>query len=257
MLITQEQNDRLTPTGRGTPCGELMRRFWQPAALSEELTADKPLPVTLFGEELILFRNDQASPALIGRYCAHQGMDMIYGRVEEDGIRCLYHGWLFDTCGKVVVRGEWFPGGEQRMAVGQPAYPCVEVGGLILTFMGPGDPPAAPANEFFVQPPVRFELTKVLRSENYLQGILRANEPSLHGAQFVVPNVVTFHESPSGAEYRLRWHVPVDDNSHVEFTVRYLGELPTTGDPAGAAHQILLKAREKMALSGEPRGDQP
>ena len=90
----------------------------------EELTADKPLPVTLFGEELILFRDGQGNPGLIGRYCAHQGMDMIYSRVERDGIRCLYHGWLFDTCGKVVVRGEWFPGGEQRLAVGQPPIPA-------------------------------------------------------------------------------------------------------------------------------------
>ena len=67
---------------------------------------------------------------------------MIYGRVEPDGIRCMYHGWLFDTCGKVVVRGDWLPGGEQRMAVGQPAYPCAEIGGVIFTYMGPGETPA-------------------------------------------------------------------------------------------------------------------
>ena len=81
-MITQEQNNLLTQTGRSTPCGELMRRYWQPAALSEDLTADKPLPVTLFGEELLLFRDDQSRPALIGRYCAHQGFDIVYGRVE-------------------------------------------------------------------------------------------------------------------------------------------------------------------------------
>ena len=115
-MITQEENNLLTQTGRGTPCGELMRRYWQPAALSEELTADKPLPVNLFGEELILFR-DGAGEILrsIGRYCAHQGVDMIYGRVEEDGIRCMYHGWLFDACGKVMVRGDWVEGGEKRL----------------------------------------------------------------------------------------------------------------------------------------------
>ena len=86
-MITQEQNNLLTQTGRSTPCGELMRRYWQPAALSEDLTADKPLPVTLFGEELILFRDDQSGPALIGRYCAHQGFDMVYGCVEPGGLR--------------------------------------------------------------------------------------------------------------------------------------------------------------------------
>ena len=109
-MITQEQNNLLTQTRRSTPCGELMRRYWQPAGLSEELTADEPLPVTLFGEELILFRDDQSRPALIGRHCAHQGVDMVYGRVEPGGLRCMYHGWLFDVCGKVVVRGDWLPG---------------------------------------------------------------------------------------------------------------------------------------------------
>ena len=112
-MITEEENNLLTQTGRDTPCGELMRRYWQPAALSEDLTADEPLLVTLFGEELILFRDDQNRPALIGRYCAHQGVDVVYGRVEPGGLRCMYHGWLFDACGKVVVRGDWLPEGEQ------------------------------------------------------------------------------------------------------------------------------------------------
>jgi phthalate 4,5-dioxygenase len=154
-MITQEQNNLLTQTGRSTPCGELMRRYWQPAALAEDLTADKPLPVTLFGEELILFRDDQSGPALIGRYCAHQGFDMVYGRVEPSGLRCMYHGWLFDACGKVVVRGDWLPGGEQRMSVGQPAYPCVEAGGVIFTYLGPGEAPALVVRELFVKLPTR------------------------------------------------------------------------------------------------------
>lgn len=151
-MITQEEKNLLTQTGRGTPCGELMRRFWQPAALSEELGTEKPLPVTLLGEELVLFRDGEGKPALIGRYCAHQGVDMIYGRVEQDGIRCMYHGWLFDACGKVIVRGDWVEGGEKRMEVGQPAYPCAEIGGVILTYMGPGETPGLPVHEFVVNP---------------------------------------------------------------------------------------------------------
>ena len=175
-MITQEENDLLTQTGRGTPCGELMRRYWQPAALSEELGSGKPLPVQLFGEELILFRDGEGNPALIGRYCAHQGIDMANGgEVEKDGIRCLYHGWLFDACGKVVVRGDWVPGGEKRMEVGQPAYPCAEIGGMIFTYLGSDESPALPAGETFVAP------TKVLRAENYLQGILGADETTNGG----------------------------------------------------------------------------
>ena len=244
-MITQEQNNLLTQTGRSTPCGELMRRYWQPAALSEDLMADKPLPVTLFGEELILFRDDQSGPALIGRYCAHQGFDMVYGRVEPSGLRCMYHGWLFDACGKVVVRGDWLPGGEQRMSVGQPAYPCVEAGGVIFTYLGPGEAPTSVVHELFVKLPTRFARTKVLRDENYLQGILRANVSTLDGARFVMPNIV-FSPAASDAESWVRWCVPVDDSSYVEFTFRYFEESPIPGEPRDAAQAVLLKAIEEI-----------
>ena len=147
-MITQEQNNLLTQTGRSTPCGELMRRYWQPAALSEDLTADKPLPVTLFGEELILFRDDQSGPALIGRYCAHQGFDMVYGRVEPSGLRCMYHGWLFDACGKVVVRGDWLPEAADLDVVtkttqGEPAWFSVVDTAKHYAAMSPAQSPCA------------------------------------------------------------------------------------------------------------------
>ena len=238
-MIAQEENNLLVQTNRGTPCGGLMRRYWQPAALSEELTADKPLPVTLFGEELILFRDGQGNPGLIGRYCAHQGMDMIYSRVEPDGIRCLYHGWLFDTCGKVVVRGDWFPGGEQRLAVGQPAYPCAEIGGMIFTYLGSDESPALPAGETFVAP------TKVLRAENYLRGILGADETT-NGARFVVPNIVV-SKAPSGTRSCICWHVPVDDSSHVVFVVQSLSDLLLIGESLATAYQVLIKSIEGIA----------
>jgi nitrite reductase/ring-hydroxylating ferredoxin subunit len=242
-VTSSEEDQRLTQSGRGTPCGELMRRYWQPAALSEELEADKPLPVQLFGEELILFRDHQGKPALIGRYCAHQGVDMIYARVEPDGIRCMYHGWLFDPCGKVVVRGDWLLGGEQRIVVGQPAYPCVEVGGVIFTYMGSGEPPAQP----FTNLSARFPPTRVLRAENYLQGILCAHEAPPDDARFVVPNVVGFLRSQSGGESWMRWHVPMDDNSHAEFTLGSFGAVAVIGEKMDAAQQILLKAIEEFS----------
>ena len=237
-MIAQEENNLLIQTNCDTLCGELMRRYWQPAALSKELTAEKPLPVTLLGEELILFRDEQGNPALIGRYCAHQGMDMIYSRVERDGLRCLYHGWLFDACGKVVVRGEWFPGGEQRMSVGQPAYPCADIGGIIFTYMGPGESPVAPPGYNFVEP------IKVLRAQNYLRGILGAEETA-HGVSFVAPNIVA-SKALSDARSCIRWHVPVDDNSHLEFVSQAAGEFPFDGEPLAAAYQVLRKAIEQI-----------
>jgi nitrite reductase/ring-hydroxylating ferredoxin subunit len=239
----QEQNSLLTQTNHGTPCGELMRRYWQPAALSRELAADKPLAVALFGEELILFRDDHGHPALIGRYCAHQGVDMIYGRVEADGIRCMYHGWLFDGCGRVVVRGDWLPGGEQRMAVGQPAYPCLEGAGLIFTYMGPGETPAPAAQQFFSMP-MQLPPTRVLRAENYFQSMFRTGEAPLGGARFALPNLIAAQE-PSSEKF-VRWHVPVDDQSNMEFTVRCVGEPAVTVEPPDAARQMLLEAIEGL-----------
>jgi nitrite reductase/ring-hydroxylating ferredoxin subunit len=246
--VTQEENDLLMKTGRGTPCGEFMRRYWQPAALSQELAADKPLPVQLFGEELILFRDGEGKPALIGRYCAHQGVDMIYGRVEPDGIRCMYHGWLFDACGKVIVRGGWVEGGEKRMEVGQPAHPCLEVGGVIFTYMGPDPAQALPTRELFINPPAPLTWTKVLHNENYLQGILRGNEAVFNEAKFVMPNLVAYQGTSSRRESWLSWRVPVDDNSHEEFTVGFFGAAPLNGEPLYAARQILVKAMDEIRL---------
>ena len=84
-MLSKEQNDLITLTDAGTPGGELMRRYWQPVALSEELTADTPLPTRLLGEDLVLFRDPSGRPQLIGRYCPHRGVDLSYGRLDKGG----------------------------------------------------------------------------------------------------------------------------------------------------------------------------
>src|SRR5207249_4430251 len=89
-MITEQENNLLTQTGPRTPCGELMRRYWQPVALSEELPKDSaPLKVRIFGEDLVLFRDDQGRPGLLGLHCSHRGTDLSYGRVEDGGLRCV------------------------------------------------------------------------------------------------------------------------------------------------------------------------
>ena len=94
-MITPEENQLLTQTGLGTPAGELLRRYWQPVALSEELpSGGAPLAVKILGEELVLFRDDKGRVGLLGIHCAHRGTDLSYGRIEDGGLRCLYHGWL-------------------------------------------------------------------------------------------------------------------------------------------------------------------
>jgi phenylpropionate dioxygenase-like ring-hydroxylating dioxygenase large terminal subunit len=244
-MIIQEENDLLTQTSAGTPCGELMRRYWQPAALSEELTADKPLAVQLFGEELILVSDGAGKPALIGRYCAHQGVDMIYGRVEEDGLRCMYHGWLFDNCGKVVLRGDWLPEKERRWNVGQAAYPCVENGGVIFTYMAPGDPP--PSEHELLATSLRHgALTKIVHEENYVHRIVAAHEQTFNRARYVLPNLVIIQNATAGAENWARWYVPANDNSHVEFALQLNGKSLSLGEPLDAWRHALRKAIEKI-----------
>ena len=99
-MLTQNENNRVTLTGRGTPAGELMRRFWQPAALVDELPRGRPaVAVNLMGEKLVLFRDDKGNYGLIDRQCPHRGADLCFGRLENGGIRCPFHGWLFDVNG--------------------------------------------------------------------------------------------------------------------------------------------------------------
>jgi phenylpropionate dioxygenase-like ring-hydroxylating dioxygenase large terminal subunit len=170
-MITQEENNLLTQTGPRAPCGEMMRRYWQPVALSEELPSGAaPSKVTIFSEELALFRDGQGRPGLIGLHCSHRGTDLSYGRVEDGGLRCLYHGWLYDVCGRVLEQPGEPGGGANRHEIKHRAYPCQEAGGVIFTYMGPGDPPLLPNYEFLTVPETHRSVTKAFYACNYLQG---------------------------------------------------------------------------------------
>jgi phthalate 4,5-dioxygenase len=175
-MMTQEENELLTRTGRGTPGGELLRRYWQPVALSEELPSGAaPLSVKILGEELVLFRDDKGRAGLLGIHCSHRGTDLSYGRVEDGGLRCLYHGWLYDVEGRCLQQPGEPGGGEHRDAIRHPAYPCKETGGVIFTYMGPGTPPLLPKYEFLNAPPERLYVNKIFHECNYLQ----ANEGNI------------------------------------------------------------------------------
>jgi phenylpropionate dioxygenase-like ring-hydroxylating dioxygenase large terminal subunit len=132
----------LVCTTRGTPAGELLRRYWHPVALSEEV---KHLPVAIraLGEDLILFRKPDGQVGLVHPRCAHRGTTLLYGKVEKRGIRCCYHGWLFDVDGRCLEQPCEPGGGQKRENYRQPWYPAEERYGLIFAYMGPL--PAKPA----------------------------------------------------------------------------------------------------------------
>ena len=126
----------LTEVGPGTPMGELLRRYWHPIGLVGDAT-DTPKKVRVLGEDLILFRDRTGRPGLVHPHCAHRGTSLYYGKVEERGIRCCYHGWLFDVQGHCVEQPCEPEGGRQRERVRQPWYPVQELYGLIWAYMGP------------------------------------------------------------------------------------------------------------------------
>ncbi len=132
----QHPNRLLTEVGPGKPLGELMRRYWQPVGLSARLK-DLPQSVRILGEDLILFRDRSGRAGLLYPRCMHRGTSLLYGRTEEHGIRCCYHGWLFDVEGRCLDQPCEPDGGRHRDAARQPWYPVEERYGLIFAYLGP------------------------------------------------------------------------------------------------------------------------
>ncbi|AYC35841.1 Rieske 2Fe-2S domain-containing protein [Streptomyces sp. NPDC001178] len=128
---------RLTEVGPGTPMGEALRRHWQPIASSTALTSDVPHRVRMLGENLIVFRDGQGRAGVVFERCAHRGSSLFYGRIEEDGIRCCYHGWKFDVQGHCLEQACELDGGRRRDLARQPWYPVEEAYGLVFVYMGP------------------------------------------------------------------------------------------------------------------------
>jgi len=129
-------NKTLIEVGPGTACGELMRRYWQPIAISADLR-DLAVKVRILGEELVLFRDRNGRAGLLYPRCMHRGTSLYYGRVEAEGIRCCYHGWLFDTQGRCLDQPCEPDGGRHRENARQPWYPVEERYGLVFAYLGP------------------------------------------------------------------------------------------------------------------------
>ena len=173
-MISQEQNDALTRTGPGTIMGGLFRRYWIPALHDWELAEPDcpPVRVKLLGERLVAFRDTKGRIGLIDEFCAHRGVSLWFGRNEECGLRCPYHGWKYDITGQCVDLPSEGPDGPMRKRMKLKAYPCIEAGGLIWTYMGPPElKPEPPALEWVKVPPERRFVSKRLQDSNYLQAL--------------------------------------------------------------------------------------
>lgn len=178
-MLSAEQNERVTRTGPGTPAGALMRRYWQPAALTEELAGNRPaVPVRLLGEDLVLFRDEEGRFGLLDRRCCHRGADLAYGRLEDGGLRCPFHGWLYDVDGACLEQPAEPAGSNFKNKVRQPAYPCVERNGVIFAYLGPGDPPPLPIADCIAAPDAYTFAFKGFLDCNWLQSLEVGIDPA-------------------------------------------------------------------------------
>src|SRR5579871_5831628 len=151
-MLTKEQNERLTQVGKGTPGGEFLRRYWHPVAVAAELTPEKPKRrIRLLGEDLVLYRDENGHYGLVGEQCSHRGCSLYYGFVEDGGIRCPYHGWMYDRQGKILEMP--FEPAESMLkhTLRHPAYLAMKVRGLIFSYMGPLSAPILPPCDVIVR----------------------------------------------------------------------------------------------------------
>jgi phenylpropionate dioxygenase-like ring-hydroxylating dioxygenase large terminal subunit len=173
-MLKKAESDTLTQTGPDTPMGRLFRRYWIPALLASELPEKDcpPVRVKLLSERLIAFRDTEGRYGLIDEFCAHRGVSLWFGRNEECGLRCSYHGWKFDVTGQCVeMPSEPEQSGFARK-VKLTSYPLVERGGILWAYMGQADEaPPLPEWEFATVPPTHRYTTKRLQECNWLQAM--------------------------------------------------------------------------------------
>lgn len=178
-MMSREQNEAITRVGADRPAGRVLRHYWLPAALSEELVGPRPLaPVTLLGERLVLFRNPDGTLGLIGRQCPHRGVDLCVGRLEDGGLRCPFHGWLFDAAGACLEQPAEPEGSGFHRKIRHTAYPVREANGIIFAYLGPGDPPPLPALDCFAAPDSHVFAFKGLWQCNWLQALEVGIDPA-------------------------------------------------------------------------------
>ena len=186
-MLKKEHNDLLTQTGPGTPMGRLFRSYWIPALLAEELPENDcpPVRVKLLSERLLAFRDTKGRYGLIDEFCAHRGVSLWFGRNEDCGLRCAYHGWKYDVTGQCIDMPAEPETSRFADKIKLQSYPLIARGDVLWTYMGPADTqPPPPHWEFVTVAPPQTMTTKRLQESNWLQamegGIDSSHVPFLH-----------------------------------------------------------------------------
>src|SRR5919204_3641121 len=178
-MMSREQNDLLTRIGPEAPAGALMRLYWQPAALAEELEGTRPIrPVRLLGENFVLFRDGEGNYGLMDRHCPHRGADLAFGRAEPRGLRCSFHGWLFAPNGQCLETPAEPAGSPMHKNIRQRVFPVVERSGILWAWLGEGEPPEFAALDCFVAPTSHTFAFKGFLECNWLQALEVGIDPA-------------------------------------------------------------------------------
>jgi phenylpropionate dioxygenase-like ring-hydroxylating dioxygenase large terminal subunit len=172
-MLTHEENDTLTKVGPDSPMGQLMRRYWVPALLSDELEADgAPVRVKLLGEKLVAFRATNGRVGLLSEFCAHRSSSLWLGRNEENGLRCVFHGWKYDVQGQCVDMMNEPEEFDFKAKIKAVSYPVLELAGLVWAYMGPRDrQPPPPKFDWTQAPADQRHVNKTWQECNWLQGL--------------------------------------------------------------------------------------
>jgi phthalate 4,5-dioxygenase len=232
-MLSREENEIVTRTGAGTPMGETLRRYWIPALMSRELPEPDcpPVRVGLLCEKLVAFRDSDGRVGLVDEFCPHRRASLWFGRNEEKGLRCVYHGWKFDVDGNCVEMMNEPPENQFCHKVHLTSYPTVEMGGVIWTYMGPREKmPAPPRFEWTQVPETHRHVSKVWEECNWLQalegGIDTSHAPILHRA-------ITANTNRPGIPVTgpfVRGKAPTLEVDVTDYGYRYVGIRPLDED---------------------------
>jgi phthalate 4,5-dioxygenase oxygenase subunit len=214
-MLTREQNELLCRVEGEAVMGQLMRRHWLPVCLSEEAAEKDGAPVRarLLGEDLVVFRDTAGRLGVLGEFCPHRGPSLAFGRNEERGLRCLYHGWKFDVEGNVVEMPSEAPGACERLKMKHKSYPVAEGGGFVWIWMGPRDamrpfePPAwAPT------PGTRTAIVKMHTACNWAQ-VLEGSIDSAHSSTLHSTNMPAAEDVYGSTATDTSWIRPSNDKA--------------------------------------------
>ena len=243
-MLAHDDNERVTRVGPGTPMGTTMRRYWMPALLAWELPEPDcpPVRVKLLGEELVAFRDSRGKIGLLEEHCPHRQVSLFFGRNEDCGLRCVYHGWKFDVDGRCVDMMNEPEELSFADKIRTTAYPTVEVGGVIWAYLGPEERrPPLPKFAWTQAPPTHLHVSKVIQESNWLQGleggIDTSHVPILH-------RVLSADSARPGfkpGDPFVRGKAPILELDVTDYGYRYAGLRPLDGDSVHVrAYHLIL-----------------